>query len=406
MSNNNNILVKRTNDLTQELIKNPNKVVTRLKDLMVALATNMVKIQKQDKKNILPESLSLTQRGGANDELVASDGFGVNQVKSENVSRVTEALERALEQAISVGEFEKITHLQDALEREQKRVTIATATKAAKEASAAATRTANAAAQALEETTKKTFRDEMKQNIINGARYAGLAGASYILTRLEYAAPRIMLTLGDRIASSSVAVIVETYNAAFTNVFVSSLTGASPINSADFYGNLITTITESHLGTVIGEESNNLFLVVMLINFALLICCVIMITKLSQVSDVRILGSGISFQRGTTINQREDVVRILEAAQRAAGAIAPPPAAQALDSSEKTPAIEEPPSQYSVEEPAGGGKNKRKRRKSRKQQKSKKSKKSHKSHKSKKQQKSRKQQRKSRKNLKFKKTRK
>lgn len=412
-------LVDATNDLTKLIKEKPDIVVKRLEEFMVAIATNMVNmVAKNPEKqsalySITGDANTHQQRGGADGELVASAGFGVNEVKPENVSSVTKALEKALTEAIAQGEFEKMTRLQHALDREQIRSTAVIATTKASQAAEAAIRTSNAAAQALEQNTRLTTLKVIQENIVNGVRYAGLAGASYIITRLEYAAPRIVLTVGDLAASSSIGVIVEAYNAAFTNVFVSTITGAEPINATRVYDDLTTTITQSQLGTVIGEESDNLFLVVMLINFAIIISCAIMINKLSQLSGISVLGSGISFQRETTKEEQQDIVRILGAAQQAAQAIAPSPGAQALGSSgaaaqalappPETPAIEEIPSQYSVQE---GGKNKRKRRKSRKQQKSKKSKKSHKSHKSKKQQKSRKQQRKSRKNLKFKKTRK
>ena len=416
-TNINDILVNKTNDLTKLIKEKPDIVVERLEELMITLATNMVNMVAKDPKkqsalySITGDANTPQQRGGADGELVASAGFGVNEVKPENVSSVTKALEKALTEAIAQGEIDKVSRLQDALDREQMRSTAVIATTKAAQAAEAAIRTSNAAAQALEQNTRLTTLKVIQENIVNGVRYAGLAGASYIITRLEYAAPRIVLTLGDLIASSSVAVIVEAYNAAFTNVFVSTITGAEPINATEVYNNLTTTITQSDLGTVIRQESDNLFLVVMLMNFALIICCAIMITKLSQLSGISVLGSGISFQRETTERNQQDIVRILGAAQKAAQAIAPSqgnpalgssPGAQALGSSEEVPAIEGS-NGPSIEEIEGGSKNKRKRRKSRKQQKSKKSKKSHKSRK---QQKSRKKQRKSRKNLKFKKTRK
>jgi hypothetical protein len=406
-----NAIVKKTNNLTEAIKQNPNEVINNIEKLMFVLATNIANLQKKHQKQVLPLSnlFYITQKGGSDDKLIESSAFGVNLVDRTNVDTTTKALETsikntkslieefedAIKGAISSGDYDKVEKLQGFLEKEQKRQIQVEATKAASSAAAAATRSANAAAQLIEKDIQEKSHREIKKNLVNGARYSGLAGASVIIAKLGFAAPRVALAFGKLLASSSITFLVEAYNTAFANVVVSSVIGTSAINASEVYDNTINTVTQSEIGQVLGEESDNLFYLIVFINFGLLICLNIMLNKLSQVSDVRGLGFGISFQKELEGTKREDTIKILKASQQAAQAIAQPsqqaiaqPSQQAINSSSMQ-AIQD--SQPIIEELEGGKKNKRKSKKH--QRKSKKHQRKSKKH----QRKSKKHQRKSKK---------
>ena len=407
-------LTKTTNHLTKLIEKDPNKVVERLTMAMNAIINGMA--ADLERRKLLKFLPALTQHGGANDELVASDG--TNLVTEKEVGGVTDAIEDAIKDALYKGEVDKAERLQAMLARQ-------TAIVAAKKMSKEARRIVSAAAAAEEGKERRETVEFIRNNIVQGARYAGGVSIAWMITKLIYAVPRLVSIFTTLLGSYSVAGLVNMYNAVLASTWTAWMTGAEPINSTEFYNGLVTDITSSEIGKALGQESDNLFYLIMIINFAVVVCFYIIIKKVSEVKDVRVLpGVGVSFsgRELPTPNSERNAALIFRAAEQAAAQAlgssgvaaqalgssaaaaqavgSSAAAAQALGSSPATQALEGP----TIEEVSGGGsKNKRKRRKSRKQQKSKKSKKSHKSHK---QQKSRKKQRKSRKNLKFKKTRK
>ena len=397
------LLTETTNHLTKLIEEDPNKVVERLTMAMNAIINGMAAdLERRELPGFLPALTqhALTQHGGADDELVASAGTTV--VTKEEVRGVTDAIEHAIVEALSKGELKKAQELQYMLARQKVIV-------AAEKMSNEARRMVSAAAAAEEGKERRETVEFIRNNVVQGARYAGGVSIAWIITQVLYAVPRLSRVFATLLGSYSVAGLVNMYNAVLASTWTAWMTGAEPINSTEFYNGLVRDITSSKIGVAFGQESDNLFYLIMIINFAVVVCFYIIIKKVSEVKHVRILpGVGASFSgrelpRPNSENPNADLIfkAAEQAAAQALGSSAA--AAQALGSSPEAQALKGPTGPTIEELHEGGSKNKRKRRKSRKQQKSRKSKKSHKSRK---QQKSRKKQRKSRKNLKFKKTRK
>ena len=406
-------LTKTTNHLTKLIEKDPNKVVERLTMAMNAIINGMADdLERRKLPNLLSAltKLALTQHGGADDELVASAGTTVVTEKevrgvTDAIKHgVTDAIEDAIIEALSKGEVDKAERLQAMLARQ-------TAIVAAKKMSKEARRIVSAAAAAEEGKERRETVEFIRNNVVQGARYAGGVSIAWIITQVLYAVPRISRVFASVLGSYSVAGLVNMYNAVLASTWTAWMTGAEPINSTEFYDGLVADITKSYMGKALVAESDNLFYLIMIINFAVVVCLYIIIKKVSEVKDVRIfpgIGASFSGRELPRPNSERNAALIFRAAEQAAAQAlgSSGAAAQALGSSPEAQALKGPTGPTIEEILEGGSKNKRKRRKSRKQQKSKKQQKSRKKQKSKKQQKSRKKQRKSRKNLKFKKTRK
>ncbi len=435
------ILANLANNLPKQIKKNPKEVVKRLTFVINAIINGMVAdIESRKLHGLLP---ALTQHGGGNGEVVPYDTTLVTVAEVQGVTSLIEAsINAGIEEAISKGDLDKAGTLiemserrQDRqqemeerrqerlLEMEERRQDMSARQKAIDAAEAnqeVARRMGNALAAAQEGEERRKNRKEKKENIVEGTRLVGGVSMAYVMAKVITIVPDLGTAIFAAAGGGAVRGLVNVYNTVFASELTNWATGIQPINGTELYSGLVEDFVSSGIGEKFIEGSNNLFILIMIMCFAMVVCCYTMINLLSNIEKLNIFpGVGVTFysrEELQTPKEQKNALQMFIKAQEAAkeagrqalgssAAVAFP--AKSLGSSPEAKALKGPTvEEVEEEEVEGGGKNKRKRRKSRKQQKSKKSKKSHKSHKSKKQQKSRKKQRKSRKNLKFKKTRK